>query len=98
MKGKASIAIGEICTEFSRSCKSNEGPVKFTCYLSLDLLTCKKISSFPGSDCVSTSFGYILKILIFIIVVSYDYSHAYDQFKSTNLKFNYCFNSNIKTR
>ena len=32
MKGKASIAIGEICTEFSRSCKSNEGPVKFTCY------------------------------------------------------------------
>jgi hypothetical protein len=33
---------------------------------------------------------------IFIIAVSYDYSHAYDQFKSTNLKFNYCFNSNIK--
>jgi len=32
MKDKASIAIGEICTEFSRSYKSNEGPVKFTCY------------------------------------------------------------------
>ena len=32
MKGKASMAIGEICTVFSRSCKSNEGPVKFTCY------------------------------------------------------------------
>jgi hypothetical protein len=37
----------------------------------------------------------IIKILIFIIAVSYDYSHAYDQLKSTNLKLNYCFN--IKT-
>jgi hypothetical protein len=31
---------------------------------------------------VSASFGYIIKILIFIIAVSYDHSHAYDQFKS----------------
>ena len=47
MKGKASIAIGEICTEFSRSCKSNEGPVKFTCYWTS--WPVKKISSFTGS-------------------------------------------------
>jgi hypothetical protein len=46
---------------------------------------------------VSASFSYIIKILVFIIAVSYDNSHAYDQFKSTNLKFNYCLNSNIKT-
>jgi hypothetical protein len=26
------------------------------------------------------------------------YAVSYDKFKSTNLKFNYCFNSNIKTR
>jgi hypothetical protein len=45
-----------------------------------------------GHSSVSASFGYIIKIFIFIIAVSYDYSHTYDQFKSTNLKFNYCFN------
>jgi hypothetical protein len=43
-------------------------------------------------ELLNFSFGYIIKILIFIIAVSYD------KFKSTNLKFNYCFNSNIKTR
>ena len=32
LKGQNAIAIGEICTKFSRFCKSNEGPVKFTCY------------------------------------------------------------------
>jgi hypothetical protein len=48
MKGKASIAIGEICTEFSRSCKSNEGPVKFTCYWTSSPV--KKNSSLTGSS------------------------------------------------
>jgi hypothetical protein len=48
MKGKASIAIGEICTEFRRSCKSNEGPVTFTYYWTSSPV--KKNSSLTGSS------------------------------------------------